>query len=143
MPFGFSVAHNSTVNEILTRTRRRRKSATKFPVASGNVYFKLLMPNWAKKIKLQKILHLKVVKKLYFWTKNITKTFSGVKFIEAKYLLLAAKTLLFLTACVQTRDNSNFIDFNLTVQDLKTLFGRKSKKNDEIKRRFRLGLATQ
>ena len=43
MPFGFSVVHDSTVNKILTRTRLRGKSATKFPVRVGNVYFKLLM----------------------------------------------------------------------------------------------------
>ena len=43
LPFGFNFVHNSTVYKILTRTRRRGKSATKFPVASGNLYFKLLM----------------------------------------------------------------------------------------------------
>ena len=83
-------------------------------------------------IKLQKIFHLKVVKKLYFWaflwTKNVTKTFSSVKLFErkkqTKYLLLATKNPSILIACVQTRNNSNLINFSLTVQDFKTLFGR-------------------
>ena len=110
LPFGFSVVHNTTVN--VTRARRRGKSATKFFVPVAMFISSLLCKFLTENIKLQKIFHVKVVKKLYFWaffwTKNVTKTFSSVTFNETNkiFAIKGKKTLPILIAFVQTRNTA-------------------------------------